>query len=70
LRNDAAGISFADASPHKRLARPPGADTGGVGAFFVSELCVCHKHINQASRIHNLRGIFADIDAIARPKVR
>jgi len=40
LRNDATGISFADASPQKRLARPPGADIGGDGAFAVSELPV------------------------------
>jgi hypothetical protein len=43
LRNDAAGIQFADASPQKRLARPPGADRGGVGAFCVSVLSVCHN---------------------------
>ena len=61
MRNDAAGISVSDASPQKRLARPPGADKGGVGAFCVSALPV-------RPRIHNLRGIFADADAIARRK--
>jgi hypothetical protein len=33
LRNDVAGISFADASPQKRHARPSGADIGGVRIF-------------------------------------
>ena len=54
--------------PHKRRPRPPGAELGGVGAFAVSELpivlCFCQP------RGHNLHGIFADADAIARRKVR
>ena len=43
MRNGAAGISFADASPKKCLPRPPGADIGGVGAFCASELPVCQN---------------------------
>jgi len=42
-RDDVAGISFADALPQKRRARPPGADIGGVGAFCVTVLPVCHN---------------------------
>jgi hypothetical protein len=41
LRNNVTDIPFADASPQKRLARPPGAGIGGVGAFCVSALPVC-----------------------------
>jgi len=33
LRDDVSSILFAGASPQKRLARPPGADIGGVGVF-------------------------------------
>ena len=53
--------------PLKRRARPPGVDIGGVGAFAVSELPV-FKSVRP--RRHNLRGIFADADAIARRKIR
>jgi len=30
LRNDVTDISYTDAAPQKRLARPPGADKGRV----------------------------------------
>ena len=40
LRDNVAGIPPADASPHKRRARLPGAEIGGVGAVAVSELSV------------------------------
>jgi len=53
--------------PHKRRTRPPGADIGGVSAFAVSELSV-FKYVRP--RGHNLRGIFADANAISRRKVR
>jgi hypothetical protein len=33
LRNDVAGISCADTSLQKHLARPPGAGIGGVSVF-------------------------------------
>ena len=36
LRNNVTDISCAEASPRKRLARPPGSDKGRVGAFCVS----------------------------------
>ena len=35
MRNDVTDISCTDASPQKRLARPPGADKGRVGACAV-----------------------------------
>jgi len=35
LRNDVTDISCTDASPQKRLARPPGADKGRDGACAV-----------------------------------
>jgi len=41
LRNDAAGMSFAHASPQERRAGPPGADVNGAGAVCISELPAC-----------------------------
>ena len=41
MRNNITDISCKEASPQKRLARPPGADKGRVGAFCVSALPVC-----------------------------
>ena len=70
MRNDVAGIPFADALPQKRRARPPGADIGGDGAPCGSELPVLKSVKSSRPRRHNLRGIFADADAIARRKVR
>ena len=59
LRNNVTDMPCTDASPQKRLTRPPGADKGRVGAFCVSAL-----QSLRPSR-HNLRGIFADV--IVRP---
>jgi len=64
LRDDVAGMRFADASLQKRRARAPGADIGGVGALCVSELA------SVSPGRHILHGIFADADAIAHCKVR
>ena len=41
MRDNVTDIACTNASPHKRLARPPGADKGGVGAFCVSAVPVC-----------------------------
>ena len=68
-RDDVAGIRLADALPQKCRARPPGADIGSVCVFLRSELPVCHSQAH-IPRVHNLRGIFADADAVARRKVR
>jgi len=46
----------------------PGADIGGVGALCLSELTLLSCH--NTPRIHNLRGIFGDADAVSRRRVR
>jgi len=68
LRDDLAGIPFAGVSPQKRRAMAPSADIGGGGALCLSELTLLSCH--NTPRIHNLRGIFGDADAISRRKVR
>jgi hypothetical protein len=50
LRSNVTVISCTDASPQKRLATLFGADKGGVGAFCVSALPICHTQQAQSSR--------------------
>jgi len=64
LRNAVAGISFANASPQKSGARASGADR--VASVHSASL---HFQAVRPSR-HNHCGIFADVDAVARRKVR
>ena len=67
MRDDVAGIPFSHASPQQRRARPPGTDIDGVGAFALSQSL---DFQSVGHRRHNLHGISADADAIARRKVR
>jgi hypothetical protein len=48
LRDDVAGMPFANASPHMRHARPPGIDIGGVSVCEPSGVAL--KHIAFAAR--------------------